>query len=165
MSVTQDATTPGTHSSLDQVDAPSALVAVRGDLRTAKYFIPGHVRCKMGNPAMIAKAWCFALEGFRSRAIPGATERALVALHPWSVGWPARRSYFAFEERRESSLSYASRVSPMEFSCVGSFRIRCSRAIGLVIPDGFHERTLNDGIGFALSLQTQALVHSYLRLS
>lgn len=58
MPVTQDATALDAHASLEEVDASTTLVAVGGDLRAAKYFVPGHVRWKMRNSATIAKVWC-----------------------------------------------------------------------------------------------------------
>ena len=47
MPITQDATTLSAHASLDEVDASATLVAVGGNLRASKYFIPRHMRCKI----------------------------------------------------------------------------------------------------------------------
>ena len=71
MPVTQDAPALDAYPSLEEVDAPTTLVAVGGDLRAAKYFVPGHVRWKMRNSATIAKAWCtLPRDGFKADTVP-----------------------------------------------------------------------------------------------
>ena len=71
MPVTQDATALDAYASLEEVHAPTTLIAVGGDLRAAKYFVPGHVRRKMRNSATIAKAWCtLPRDGLRADTLP-----------------------------------------------------------------------------------------------